>query len=291
MKVLSDKQASEYRERGYVFPFPALQPDELAKYRSGLARLETWLGKPLTEAEIRYRGLGHLFLPWLDDLVRHPRVLDAVEDLVGEDILVYMCTIFIKEPKSGAFTYWHQDSTYFGLRPYEHVTAWVALEDASREAGCMDIVPFDGAPRQLYHTELRNTGSLSSRGQSIAEPIDESRAVAMELKAGQFSLHNTLAPHRSGPNQANHRRIGIGVSYIPTRVRFEGSNRMAAALVRGTDRYGHFDLLPRPVVELGEAEFRVHTRAYDLFRSCNEELAAEHEREFGPAARGRSVAH
>ena len=99
------------------------------------------------EADRKWRSAGYIFLPWVDALVRHPRILDAVESLVGPDILVYTSTFFIKEPNSPTFAAWHQDATYFGLAPHEHVTAWVALTDATSEAGCMEVVSSHGAPQ------------------------------------------------------------------------------------------------------------------------------------------------
>ena len=57
---------------------------------------------------------------WAADLVRIPRVLDAVEDLIGPDILIFNATFFIKNPGTDQITAWHQDATYFGMQPYEH---------------------------------------------------------------------------------------------------------------------------------------------------------------------------
>ena len=149
-------------------------------------------------------------------LIRHPRILDAIEDVIGPDILVWTSTFFIKEPHSPTFAAWHQDGAYFGLEPKEQVCAWVALTDASKEAGCMEICPSRGAPRQLHHAPLGLTNSINRAGQTILEPFDDSAPVAMALRAGEFSLHHELAVHRSAPNNAAHRRVGIGLNYIPT---------------------------------------------------------------------------
>jgi non-haem Fe2+, alpha-ketoglutarate-dependent halogenase len=280
--MLSRQQVERYRRDGYLFPFPALSPSELAECNEGMARYEAWLGMRVNEADRRWRSAGYVFLPWLDALVRHERVLDAVEDLIGPDILVYTATFFIKEAQSPTFAAWHQDATYFGLSPHEHVTAWVALSDATTEAGCMEVVSSQGAPRQMHHAALGLAHSINGGGQAIVEPIDASRAVAMEVPAGSFSLHHTLCRHRSAPNRSNHRRVGIGISYIPAQCRLVGSVRMCARLVRGRDTGGNFDLLPSPEGEFHPAALERHERAYGLYRDNYAEQIPAHEREFAP---------
>src|SRR4051812_21280062 len=115
--ILSEAQIAQYRYDGYLFPFPALSADELADCNAGLARYEAWLGTPVNRADRRWRSATYVMLPCVDALVRHPRVLDVVEDLIGRDILVYTATWFIKDAQTPAFTAWHQDATYFGLTP------------------------------------------------------------------------------------------------------------------------------------------------------------------------------
>jgi len=133
--ALTAEQVTKYRYDGYLYPVPALSPDEVAEYNADLARYEEWLGKPVNQGDWRWRSAAYVFLPWLDRLVRHPGILDAVESLIGPDILVLTSTFFIKEANSPTFAAWHQDATYFGIEPFEHVTAWVALSDATEEAG------------------------------------------------------------------------------------------------------------------------------------------------------------
>ena len=182
--------------------------------------------------------MPYLLMPWAAKLARDPRILDKVEDLLGPDILIFTSTFFIKEPHSPTIAAWHQDSTYYGLEPKEEVAVWVALTEASEAAGCMDALSFRGKPRQLSHVSRVVENSVNRAGQVITEPLDDGTPVAMPLKAGWFSMHHGLCPHRSGPNTSSHRRIGLGFNYIPTHARPSGSIRQAALLVRGTDRYG-----------------------------------------------------
>ncbi len=283
MKALTAEQVESYRYNGFLSPFTALTPPETTACLAGLERFERFIGLPVPKADMHWRSLTHACLPFYADLVRNPRILDVVEDLIGPDILVWTSTFFIKEANSPTFAAWHQDSTYFGLAPYEQVTAWVALTDASEQAGCIEVLSAHGKPRQMRHVPKRLANSINRTGQTITEPLDDSAASAMPLKAGQFSLHHTLCVHRSAPNNTPHRRIGLGINYIPAHVRSTGSRRMPAMLVRGSDRYGHFDHYPPPARELGEKELAVHDHVYTCYAENYREQVRRHEEEFAAA--------
>ena len=137
----------------------------------------------------------------------------------------------------------------------------------------MNVLTQQSAPRQMRHAALRMEHSINRAGQTITEPVDEAGVVAMELKAGSFSMHHELCVHRSSPNNASHRRIGIGLNYIPPHVRTTGSIRMSALLVRGEDRYGHFDLIDSPKRELDAEALAVHEQVSNRYRdNYNEQL-------------------
>ena len=284
MKMLTQQQVDAYNRDGFLYPFDALSADELAESRAGLERFETDLGSPIAQAELKWRSHAFAHSPWFANLALHPRILDAVEDVIGPNILIWTSTFFIKEPHSPTFAAWHQDGTYFGLAPQTSITAWVALSDASHEAGCMDAVSFNGNPRQMHHAAKRLEHSINRAGQEVVEDIDASGIRAMELKAGQFSLHHELAIHRSAPNNASHRRIGIGLNYIPTSVRTTASVRMSAMLVRGKDEYNHFDLIETPKGERDKAALAAHLQINSRYRDNYNEMVKRHETEFAAAA-------
>jgi hypothetical protein len=282
MRALTQAQADSYHYNGFLFPLPALTPREIATCLAGVERLEKDLGSPVADADLKWRSHGYAHSPWYNDLIRHPGILDVVEDLIGPDILVWTSTFFIKEPRSPTFAAWHQDATYFGLEPKESVCAWVALTDASREAGCMEALSSRGAPRQYHHAALRLENSINRAGQTIVERLDESDPVMMSLPAGSFSLHHELAVHRSAPNNALHRRIGIGMNYIPTHVRVDGPVRLKAMLVRGEDTYGHFDLIDPPSVERDAAALATHLQVSEAYgRNYNEQVKRHEARHAG----------
>jgi ectoine hydroxylase-related dioxygenase (phytanoyl-CoA dioxygenase family) len=283
MKCLSRTQVDAYRRDGFLFPLPMLGAAERDEKLAALARYEAWLGGPLSKAERQWFTMPYLFLPWFDALVRDQRILDVVEDLIGPDILVWTSTFWIKEPGSPTFAAWHQDCAYFGLEPPEIATVWLALTDASSLAGCMNAIPWQGRPRLYRHGARRHADSINRGGQSVLEPLDEAKAVAMALPAGSFSLHHGLCLHRSAPNRAAHRRIGLGFNYMPTHVRSIGSVRLSAMLVRGQDRFGHFDLIEPLARELDETGLRRHAEAYARYGENYREQIARHEAEFRTA--------
>ena len=168
MKALTQAQVDSFRHNGFLFPDP--RPD--ARRSRHLPRRPrtvwkpTW-ARPVAEADVKWRSHAYAHSPWFNDLIRHPRILDAIEDVIGPDILVWTSTFFIKEPHSPTFAAWHQDGTYFGLEPHEQVCAWVALTDATAEAGCMEMLSSRGAPRQLHHAALGLANSINRAGQTI----------------------------------------------------------------------------------------------------------------------------
>ncbi len=277
MSGLSTDQVARWRQDGFLSPFPLLDDAALRACQAGVARYEAWLGAPINaDAHMKWRSMPYLLMPWAADLARHPGILDAVESLIGPDILIFTSTFFIKEPHSPTIAAWHQDSTYYGLDPKDEVTVWVALSEANEAAGCMEALSFRGRPRQHSHASRVVKDSVNRAGQVITQPLDAHAPVAMPLKAGWFSMHHGLCPHRSGPNTAGHRRIGLGLNYIPTSVRPAGSVRHVAMLVRGSDRHGHFDTAAWPQAELGVAEVAAHERAMARYRDAYIEEEAKH---------------
>ena len=236
MKTLNAVIARQYEDRGYYAPVPALGTEEAAEIRRRLEDYEATHG-PL-QGEMRHKS--HLLFTWLDALIRHPAILDAVEDVIGPDILCWGSTFFIKEARNPAFVSWHQDSTYWGLEPPDIITAWVALSDSTAENGAMRVIPGTHKMDQVAHRDTFSADNLLSRGQEIAVSVDERDAAMLELKAGEMSLHHVRLIHGSDPNPSVHRRIGFAIRYIPTYVRQSTGGTDHATLVRGTDKYRNF---------------------------------------------------
>ena len=235
-KLLSTDEVADYRDRGYHFPIDALSAGEVTKFRRKLEDYEAESGGPI-KGEMRHRS--HVLFTWINEMVRHPKILDAMEDLLGPNLLCWNTSFFIKEAHDPGFVSWHQDATYWGLSSSDVATAWIAMSPANKVSGCMKFVA--GTHKsQVQHEDTFDQNNLLTRGQEIAVDVDESKAVFVELKPGQASLHHVLLFHGSEPNRSDDRRIGLAIRYIPTHLKQAVGQRDWATLVRGKDTYGNF---------------------------------------------------
>ncbi len=255
-KILSPEAVSQYREQGFYFPVDALSPEEAASYRQRLEDYETAHGGPLKS---NYRHKVHLLFPWAHDLVTHPKILDAVEDIMGPNLICWSTNLFTKEAHDPHFVSFHQDSTYWGLDPADVMTAWVALSDCPAKSGPMKFVP-GSHKTQLGHRDTFHEHNLLTRGQEIAVEVPQEKSVSVILKPGQVSLHHVMLVHGSGPNESDDRRIGLAIRYVPTHVR-QVKMRDSAMLVRGKDDYGNFDFEKPPTGDADEAAQAEHAAA------------------------------
>ena len=128
--------ADDYARDGFVGGVPVLSSDQAAGHRARFERAETEFGKPL-----HYVSKVHTILTSPLELATAPAVLDAVEALIGPDILLLDVTYIVKEPKAASFVSWHQDLTYWGLDGGDQVSMWLALSPATAESGCMRVIP------------------------------------------------------------------------------------------------------------------------------------------------------
>jgi len=258
-KHLSDAQVRTYHDLGYCPATSVLTTQEARGFRDEIEAYEREAGHPLDFPE---KSKSYLLFSWADELVHHPKVLDAVEDVIGQDILVYHSTMWIKEARTPAYVLWHQDSTHFYLDPQDHVTAWVALSDAPEAAGCVRVIPGSHKLGQLPHHDAPSPMNMIRRGQGI-EGFEDEAGVALPLRAGEMSMHNTRTVHASGANETDGRRMGFGISFIPAHVRPTGSVRPSALLVRGRDAFGHFE--PERRFRPGAEAAVAHAQACERF--------------------------
>jgi non-heme Fe2+,alpha-ketoglutarate-dependent halogenase len=255
-KLLTAAQIAQFETEGYVSPIRVMSEDAAHEIRGRLEEFESRTGGPL-RGDLRHKA--HLLFPWLADLVRHERILDAIEDLYGTDLLCWTTNFFIKEARNPAFVSWHQDSTYWGLSAPDVVTAWVALTPSNQANGAMAVIPASHTLDQIPHRDTFHQHNLLTRGQEVAVEVDSARAVALDLKAGEMSLHHVRLIHGSPANPSDDRRIGFAIRYIPTRVyQLEGED--SATLVRGEDRFRRFEHEPRPRAELAPEFVTLHNR-------------------------------
>lgn len=269
-KHLTAEQLAQFRDEGYAFPFRAVSARQAASYRRRIEKYEAQAGH---DANRTLKIKGNLAFPWLMELGRNPAILDAVEDVIGPNILLFGASIFAKNARDPRYVSWHQDSAYFGLDPHEEVTAWVGLTESTIEKGCLKVMPRTHLGPDLHHVETHAPDNMLAKGQSI-DGLDEKQAVHLELKPGEFSLHHERMAHASEPNRGVDRRIGFAFFYIPTHVR-STIGRRQATLVRGIDEFGHWDADQEPRFDLDPLSMQQLTAAWGQYKDGETRQAAD----------------
>ncbi len=254
MKSLTEAAVRQYQEQGYLSPIRVMSTDQAGILRRQLEDFEAGAG--VLSGKLRQKS--HLLFTWLNDLIRQDAILDAVEDIIGPDILCWGSSFFIKETRNPGFVSWHQDSTYWGLDPADVITAWIAFSDSTPENGAMEVIPATHKLDQIPHNDTFRPENLLSRGQEIMVDVDPAQAVTLELRAGEMSLHHVRLIHGSAPNPSDKRRIGYAIRYIPTYVRQIAGTHDSATLVRGVDRHGNFEMEQRPEADMSPSALAHH---------------------------------
>ncbi len=246
--------AELYLQHGYYLPYRVIDGDMARALRADLEDAEGALADDPGELAL-LQQYPHLLLPAFDELIRTPALVRAVAELIGPDLLVWGCSLFIKEPNTPSIVSWHQDLTYWGLDDANEVTAWVALSPSTQDSGAMRYIP--GSHRQsiVEHVDTFDEDNLLSRGQEIAVEVDESEAVAVILEPGEAAFHHGRLFHASGPNASSDRRIGVAIRYIDPAMKQVDGQRPIARQVAGDDRFGNFRLTGGPVGRLDARDF------------------------------------
>ena len=242
MTYLSPNQLKEYKDKGFVSPINIFSKDKTNEIRKEIELIEEKIPGELNKSG-RYNA--HLISPLLDEVTHDSKILDAVQSIIGQNILVCGTTLFIKNPNEKGFVSYHQDAKYIGLNPLNWVTAWVAITDSNEHNGCMRMWSGSHKDSLKDHDQMFNEGNLLTRGQTVNNvPIDETTPLI--LKAGQMSLHHPTVVHGSDINKSNDRRIGFVIqSYIGTDVK-QVLGKNSVQLARGVDKFNYHKTIGRP---------------------------------------------
>jgi len=259
---LTAKQIKNYENNGYISPIDVLSQKEAHEIREEIELIEKkWPG----EIDGLGRNYIHLISPIFDKICHNKKILDAVESIIGKNILVCGTTLFIKNPEQKGFVSFHQDAKYIGLEPYNWVTAWVAVTDSNEENGCMRMWPESHKEKIKHHNQKFDENNLLTRGQTVENvPLNETEPVI--LLAGQMSLHHPTVVHGSGINKSNDRRIGFVIqSYIGPDVD-QVIGKMYVQQARGNDEFKYHKHVSRPVELMNQNDIQTRKKA-------NEELS------------------
>jgi ectoine hydroxylase-related dioxygenase (phytanoyl-CoA dioxygenase family) len=240
-----------YLRDGFVSAVAILNATEAAQHRAVMESAESKTGP------LHYKTKVHTILRSPLHLATMPKVLDIVEELIGPDILLYNVTYIVKEPRSSSHVSWHQDLTYWGLSHDDQVSMWLALSPATAKSGCMRMIRGSHNLGRIDHELTEDQTNVLFQGQTV-RGVDERRAVMCELEPGQASFHHGWTLHASTPNKSKERRIGLNVQYLAAHVRQTKHDLDSAVLVRGQDRFHHFDQDIPAEVDLDPAALARH---------------------------------
>jgi non-haem Fe2+, alpha-ketoglutarate-dependent halogenase len=239
---LTAEQYDAYWRDGYLAPLPAVAPDAAGACLDAIARFEATTGQV---ARLAIKRKGHLKLKALYALISATPVLDAVESLIGPDILCWGSALFIKDAGESGHIAWHQDSHYFETAPDDVVSAWIALAPSTPANGPVRVVPGSHrGPVRAHRTSPPDSTNLIGSRDEVEGDVDDRATVPLLLEQGQMSLHHANLVHGSAPNVSDMRRCGFVIRYVSPRATPRG--QQTATLVRGQDRLGRFGVDPVP---------------------------------------------
>ncbi len=261
---LTDDQVNAYWNDGVIHPISAISEREAAllmpRFTELRMRMSDWVNaKQLLKV--------HLVSKWVNDLATSDRVLDAVESIIGSNILLWGATFFAKQPENSFHVGWHQDLLYWGLEPPDGLaTVWLGLTDSNANNGAMQVIR--GSHKQglrVHDNQYDENNMLMSSQNSALTASDEENRIVVELQAGQFSIHHGLALHGSGPNLSTHPRIGLALNYIATEmVQTRNDGYDSAVLVRGVDNFGHFELEDPPEADFSPESIECYRKSISM---------------------------
>ena len=257
MSSLNEKQLKDYQDHGFVAPIDVLTLEEATKIKEEIEYIEKKWPDELI-------GLGrnnvHYISPIFDQVCHNSKILDAVESIIGKDILVGGTTLFIKDTDKKGFVSWHQDAKYIGFEPHNWVTAWLAITDTNEENGCMRMWSGSHKEKIKKHKDTFNENNLLTRGQTVQNvPLEDTTPNI--LKAGQLSLHHPMIVHGSGSNKSNTRRIGFVIqSYIGTNVD-QVIGKVYVQQARGKDNFKYHEHTKRPSELMSKEDINIRIKA------------------------------
>jgi ectoine hydroxylase-related dioxygenase (phytanoyl-CoA dioxygenase family) len=178
--------------------------------------------------------------------MRHPAVVDILTALIGPDVKAIQTMLFVKAAgKPGQA--WHQDETYIPTRDRSLCGAWIALDDATLDNGCLWFHPGSQRPGVLWRTEPHGDARFDPSDEAIDHPFDREGGTPVELKAGGVAFFNGYVLHRSLPNRARagYRRAFVthymsAQSLLPWSIGFPPTRRTDyrdIEMVAGVDPY------------------------------------------------------
>ena len=220
IQSVTEREVDAYNQRGYVVPDIQLSAERIGELDAAVDRLIA------NNPDVRPERLVSVHIDRMNDegvrgdaaffkLASDPLIVDAVSQVMGPDVVLWGCQVFCKPASDGMEVPMHQDGHYWPIDPLESCTAWVAIDDSTIENGCLRLVPGSHKARRSFQHGLSEREGLVLN-QYVDDPeVDLSMAEDVELRAGQFSLHDIHMIHGSNANRSGKRRAGVAIRYMP----------------------------------------------------------------------------
>jgi len=240
----------EFENNGFISELDVLPLDRAAYYSEKCtAFIDSYSSHPKFAEWTYYRT--ELVLKWVAELASEESLLDIIEELIGPDILLWNAFLPIKPPRTNAHFGWHQDATYWPVTPTEQiVSAWIALCPVNQFCGGMQMVRGSHLLGALDHETTYDESSMLKRGQQVTTAIDNSEIFDINLHPGEASIHHTLTLHRSGPNNSDDWRLGVGLNYASPQVGPLPGYEDSAMPLRGNVEKSRFIFTQPPQADL-----------------------------------------
>jgi non-heme Fe2+,alpha-ketoglutarate-dependent halogenase len=192
----------------------------------------------------------HLDSRLVYDMCTHPAIVNCVEKLLSPNLLLWRSQFFVQEAGSGRLSAWHQDKDYSGLYKIPStrapdggigrtVSAWLALEDATIENGCVQIVRGSHALGVIPDRPVQNRDQeMYNKGLELQLDIDPTDIVPMQTNQGSFFVFNEMTVHGSVPNLGTRRRVGLSIRFSPSETRIYPSESTVNGQGMNVERFG-----------------------------------------------------
>ena len=191
--------------------------------------------------------------PFWARLISDDRLLDIAEVFIGSNIALFSSHYLCKAPHVGESVIWHQDAGYWKLKPMEIISLWLAINDVARDNGCMRVVPGTHHLGVQSHKDI-DKGVIGGNRSSIDESVvDKAKAVDIELRPGDVSVHHPHLLHASNANHSNRWRKGLTIRYVPASTLVLDERHFPNLyLLRGNAVEGLNGYVPFPKYQQGE---------------------------------------
>lgn len=245
-RSLSTEQIATWNRDGYLGPLDVYSAEEVADIRAYFNEL---LADTLATGGDSYSiSSAHLKHSRVWDMLTHPTIVGYASDLLGENVVGWGSHFFCKLPGDGKSVDWHQDCSYWPLTPTKAITVWLAIDDADKANGCMEV--YTGSHTHgLIDFDMSEAEDENVLDQSVKNPERYGLHQLTPLRAGQISIHSDLLVHGSAPNDSDRRRCGLTLRYCPAGVTAYLGWNHKGVVVHGSADESKWPGATRPEVE------------------------------------------